>query len=82
MQVYCTVFESYLTITPVQWNVEPKGNGKCIISNVYGKTYLAWEKSKDRIAQVTTSETPVEWFIKSLGEYLFVSPTFLAQGLR
>jgi hypothetical protein len=55
----------------MQWNVVSKGNGKCSISNGDGKTYLAWEKSKVGIAQVATSKAPVEWFIKSLGEYTY-----------
>jgi hypothetical protein len=58
----------------IQWEVEPRGNGKCLISMKVSeeeKVYLGWEKGKDGIAQVAASKTPVEWIVKMLSEYTY-----------
>jgi len=54
-----------------QWEVEPRGNGKCTIKSVSEKVYLGWQASKDGFAEVTKSPSPLVWIVQSLGEYTY-----------
>ncbi|KAF5374067.1 hypothetical protein D9757_010744 [Collybiopsis confluens] len=52
-----------------EWEVDPKGNGKCTIKSVSENVYLAWEKGQNGFAQIAKTSLPHVWTVQSLGDY-------------
>ncbi|KAF8720253.1 hypothetical protein AX14_011097 [Amanita brunnescens Koide BX004] len=61
-----------------EWDVEPLGNGKCLIKSAFEVAYLGYEGSEEGLTKVAKKNSPHFWKVESLGEYTYsISTTFV-----
>jgi hypothetical protein len=53
-----------------QWKVQPLGNGRCTIQSISVGSYLGWETSNDGITRVVKTQSPQQWIVMSISEYM------------
>ena len=54
-----------------QWDIIPKGNGKCEIKKMDVEQYLSWQEGEDNIIRVIIAPKPVVWLVKSIGGFAY-----------